>query len=60
MMCPTDLRHVGSTGVRLSVLGVGTGSLANSGGADQFDSMIEAAWSRGLRHFDTAALYLNG
>jgi D-threo-aldose 1-dehydrogenase len=59
-MSPTDLRHVGSTGVRLSVLGVGTGSLANSGGADQFDSMIEAAWSGGLRHFDTAALYLNG
>jgi aryl-alcohol dehydrogenase-like predicted oxidoreductase len=60
MMSPTDLRHVGSTGVRLSVLGVGTGSLANSGGANQFDSMIEAAWSGGLRHFDTAALYLNG
>jgi D-threo-aldose 1-dehydrogenase len=60
MVSPTDLRHVGSTGVRLSVLGVGTGSLANSGGADQFEAMIEAAWSGGLRHFDTAALYLNG
>jgi D-threo-aldose 1-dehydrogenase len=60
MMSPTDLRHVGSTGVRLSVLGVGTGSLANSGAVDQFEAMIETAWSGGLRHFDTAALYLNG
>jgi D-threo-aldose 1-dehydrogenase len=60
MTDPILRRPCGRARLELGRLGVGTGTLANAGGADMFDAMIDAAWSSGLRHFDTAAFYLGG
>ena len=60
MSDPLARRRLGRTGVHVSTLGVGTGTLANAGGEESFAGMVEAAWQSGLRHFDTAALYLGG
>jgi len=53
-------RVIGASEVGLPLLGVGCGSLANAAGEDSFDAMIDYAWQRGIRYFDTAALYLGG
>lgn len=41
-------------------LGIGAGSLANAGGEAAFVATVQAAWERGVRYFDTSALYLGG
>ena len=41
-------------------VGIGTGSLANAGGEGTFIATIRESWARGMRYFDTAALYLGG
>ncbi|WP_431281421.1 aldo/keto reductase [Humitalea sp. 24SJ18S-53] len=52
-----DRVAVGTTGVRLSRLGMGGGSLASAG---DIAAVQQAAWDAGLRYFDTAALYAGG
>jgi len=55
-----ETRHVGRTPLRLTVLGLGTGTL---GGhripvtRDDGEAVVKAAWSAGVRYFDTAPLY---
>ena len=55
-----ETRHVGRTLLRLTVLGLGTGTL---GGhripvtRDDGEAVVKAAWSAGVRYFDTAPLY---
>lgn len=41
-------------------LGIGAGSLANANGEAAFVETVQAAWVRGVRYFDTSALYLGG
>lgn len=55
-----DRRPVGGTGLAVSALGIGGGSLANAGGDDAVRLLLDGAWDRGLRYFDTAALYAAG
>ena len=55
-----DRRPVGGTGLAVSALGIGGGSLANAKGSDALRALLDAAWDRGLRYFDTAALYAAG
>jgi D-threo-aldose 1-dehydrogenase len=50
-------RRIGRTGVRVSLMGVGCGSLATGGGQQKTAAMLDAAWEAGLRYFDTAPLY---
>jgi len=55
-----ETRHVGRTPLRLTVLGLGTGTL---GGhripvtRDDGEAVVKAAWSAGVRYFDTAPFY---
>lgn len=49
-----------TTSGHFPTMGLGAGSLANEGGEDAFIKTIQAAWSDGVRYFDTAALYLGG
>src|SRR3954469_1329817 len=55
-----ETRHVGRTPLRLTVLGLGTGTL---GGhripvtRDDGEAVVRAAWSAGVRYFDTAPFY---
>jgi D-threo-aldose 1-dehydrogenase len=60
MIDPTKPRQLGNTAVQLSPLGIGCGSLAGGAGQQRFSAMIDGAWERGLRYFDTAPLYLAG
>ena len=60
MVEPTDLLRIGSSGVSVSALGVGCGSLAHGADPTAFFQTIAAARAAGLRHFDTAPLYLDG
>ncbi len=55
-----DRRPVGGTGLAVSALGIGGGSLANAGGSNVVRTLLDGAWDRGLRYFDTAALYAAG
>ena len=55
-----DRRPVGGTGLAVSALGIGGGSLANAGGTNAVRTLLDGAWDRGLRYFDTAALYAAG
>ena len=55
-----DCRLVGGTDLAVSVLGIGGGSLANAGGDGAVRTLLDDAWDRGLRYFDTAALYAAG
>lgn len=50
-------RRLGRTGILVSELGVGCGSLATGGTEAETSAMLEACWDRGLRYFDTAPLY---
>lgn len=56
MIDPLLRQPVGSTGIRLSRLGVGGGSSFARAGA-QGQSVLDRAWQEGLRYFDTAPLY---
>ena len=55
-----ETRQVGRTPLRLTVLGLGTGTL---GGhripvtRDEGEAVVRAAWSTGVRYFDTAPFY---
>jgi D-threo-aldose 1-dehydrogenase len=55
-----ETRQVGRTPLTLTVLGLGTGTL---GGhripvtRDQGEAVVKAAWSAGVRYFDTAPFY---
>jgi D-threo-aldose 1-dehydrogenase len=55
-----ETRHLGRTPLRLTVLGLGTGTL---GGhripvtRDEGEAVVRAAWSAGVRYFDTAPFY---
>jgi D-threo-aldose 1-dehydrogenase len=56
----TERAPLGGSGLRISRLGIGGGSLASAAGEAGFRAVVEAAWEAGLRHFDTAALYAGG
>ena len=55
-----ETRQVGRTPLRLTVLGLGTGTL---GGhripvtREEGEAVVKAAWSAGVRYFDTAPFY---
>jgi D-threo-aldose 1-dehydrogenase len=55
-----ETRHLGRTPLRVTVLGLGTGTL---GGhripvtRDEGEAVVRAAWSVGVRYFDTAPFY---
>jgi D-threo-aldose 1-dehydrogenase len=55
-----ETRHLGRTPLRLTVLGLGTGTL---GGhripvtREEGEALVQAAWSAGVRYFDTAPFY---
>src|SRR5215472_6317501 len=55
-----ETRHLGRTPLRVTVLGLGTGTL---GGhripvtRDEGEAVVKAAWSAGVRYFDTAPFY---
>src|SRR5437764_11177780 len=55
-----ETRHLGRTPLRLTVLGLGTGTL---GGhripvtREEGEAVVKAAWSAGVRYFDTAPFY---
>lgn len=57
---PIERRPVGRTPLRVSRLGIGGGSLFSSIGDDAVAALVDHCWDRGLRHFDTAALYAGG
>ena len=50
-------RTLGDSGIRVSRLGVGGGSLATSGDLQETTAMLTACWDAGLRYYDTAPLY---
>ncbi|MCE0765282.1 aldo/keto reductase [Pseudonocardia kujensis] len=50
----------GRSGVQIGRLGIGAGTQSNVDGERAFDGMLEAAWAHGIRHYDTAPLYLDG
>src|ERR1700747_349873 len=52
-----ETRHLGRTGLRVTVLGLGTGTLGGHRipvSPEMADAVIRAAWSAGGRYFDTA------
>lgn len=57
---PIERRAVGRTPLRVSRLGIGGGSLFSSIGDAAVAALVDHCWDRGLRHFDTAALYAGG
>ena len=59
-MRATDQVAMGHSGVMLSRLGIGGGSLTNEGGAEAVEALLTACWEAGLRYFDTAPLYADG
>lgn len=60
MFDPVERRPVGRTTLRVSRLGIGGGSLFSSIGDAAVAALVDHCWDRGLRHFDTAALYAGG
>jgi D-threo-aldose 1-dehydrogenase len=59
-MNATDRTPFGTTGVMMSRLGIGGGSLASAAGEAGVKAVVDAAWEAGLRYFDTAAYYAGG
>ena len=57
---PIERRAVGRTPLHVSRLGIGGGSLFSSIGDAAVAALVDHCWDRGLRHFDTAALYAGG
>ena len=60
MSFATQRRQIGRTGLSVSRLGMGGGSLISAAGAQGVRSILDAAWDAGLRYFDTAAFYAAG
>jgi len=60
MFDPVERRPIGRTTLRVSRLGIGGGSLFSSIGDAAVAALVDHCWDRGLRHFDTAALYAGG
>ncbi len=63
MAAGMELRPLGKSGITVSALGFGGGPLGNLGlsvSEDQVRGTIEAAWTGGVRYFDTAPLYGRG
>ena len=55
-----ETRHLGRTPLRLTVLGLGTGTLGGHRipvSRDEGEAVVRAAWSAGVRYFDTAPFY---
>jgi D-threo-aldose 1-dehydrogenase len=59
-MKAAERRLLGATGIAVSRLGIGGGSLASAAGEAGVKAVVAAAWDAGLRHFDTAAFYAGG
>jgi D-threo-aldose 1-dehydrogenase len=62
-MNPFDTVPIGTTGVRVTRLGLGLaplGGLYSAVGEAQARATVERAWELGVRYFDTAPLYGNG
>ncbi|NMC19194.1 MAG: aldo/keto reductase [Thermogutta sp.] len=57
----TDMVTLGRTGIKTSVLGIGTGTVGGSEqramGTDKFTAMVRAALERGIHYIDTADNY---
>jgi D-threo-aldose 1-dehydrogenase len=56
-MQPGDVISVGERGLRLSRLGMGTGPLGKYDDPAHWQSIVDAAWSHGVRYFDTSPFY---
>ena len=59
-MAGFETRPLGRTSLRVTVLGLGTGTLGGhriNVTREQADSVIRAAWGAGIRYFDTAPFY---
>jgi D-threo-aldose 1-dehydrogenase len=55
-----ETRPLGRTGLRVTVLGLGTGTLGGHRipvSREAADGVVQAAWSAGVRYFDTAPFY---
>ena len=55
-----ETRHLGSTPLRVTILGLGTGTLGGHRipvSRDEGEAVVRAAWSAGVRYFDTAPFY---
>jgi D-threo-aldose 1-dehydrogenase len=55
-----ETRHLGRTSLRLTVLGLGTGTLGGHRipvSREEGEAVVSAAWSAGVRYFDTAPFY---
>jgi len=59
MIDPLERRRIGRTALEVSRLGVGGGSAFARAGTHG-DELLDAAWTAGLRYFDTAPLYGGG
>ncbi|HTH95803.1 MAG TPA: aldo/keto reductase [Stellaceae bacterium] len=57
---PTERRPMGDTGLSISRLGIGGGSLFCRSGDDGSQVILDACWDAGLRLFDTAPYYGRG
>lgn len=60
---PLELREIGQTGVRVTRLGMGSGTLGDLHEQipeSQADATIAAAWAGGIRFYDTAPFYGHG
>ncbi len=55
-----ERQPVGATGLTVSRLGVGGGSLANVHGDAGVGALLDGSWAAGLRYFDTASFYAAG
>jgi len=61
-MDPLELRNIGRTNIRVTRLGLGTGTLGDlreTISESQSDATVETAWEAGLRFYDTAPFYGN-
>jgi D-threo-aldose 1-dehydrogenase len=59
-MTGLETRPLGRTGLRVTVLGLGTGTLGGHRvpvSREAADGIVQAAWSAGVRYFDTAPFY---
>ena len=57
---PAGRRPLGKTGVTVSMLGAGGGSLFCRTGDEGGKKILDACWDQGLRFFDTAPYYGKG
>lgn len=55
-----QFRHLGRSGIRVSVIGLGTNRFGTKLPANQVNNVIDAALDMGINHIDTANLYTNG